>query len=136
MAKLISDIFYSKNFSRSVEQPLEFLVRLKKTAASFGSLRIMEDKLFGSMSGKRISTSFEVEKNLDNVTSVIVSISVMGEDENLSIFIKGYSRTVLNENETIFNDFYISEMRKEMNPRARVIVRNISRALEEELKRD
>jgi hypothetical protein len=136
MAKVISDVFYSKNFSRSVEQPLEFVVRLKKTAASFGVLRITEDKIFGSTSGKRISAVFEVEKNLDNVTSIIVSVSVTGEDENLSIFIKGYSKTVLNENETLFNDFYASEMRKEMNPRARIMVRNISRALEEELKRD
>lgn len=134
MAKVISEVLYSRNFSSRTKYPVSFVMKVKETAAKHGKMEIKEESVYGSTAGKKITSSFEIERNLDNITSVVFSFIITGEDENVNVFVRGIVRTVLEEKDEIFNEFYSKEILKNTMTRSKNIINRTAKSIEEEIR--
>lgn len=134
MARTLKEVFFSRNFSVSTAYPVAFSMRLKEIFSLHGDISNAEEKIYSSAAGKSMNVSFEVSRIIDNVSSMVVWVRIVGDEQSLGIMVEGGALTNLNAGEEIFNDFYLSTQKKKAISMAREMATKILRSIENETK--
>lgn len=134
MAKTVREVFFSSNFNVSTGYPVAFFMRIKEILSMHGEVSNADEKIYSSAAGKSMNASFEVRKNIDNVSSMVIWVRVIGDEQSLGILAECGSLTTLNDGESIFNEFYSSSQKKHAVTRAREMSSRALRDIENEVK--
>jgi len=129
----IAEEIYKKSFSKIVEHPFSIASMIKEFTSNYGVVEERENKVFSSGCGAVMEFSFDVVKNIDNVSSIVFSFFLHSEGNKLNIDVKGGLKTLLNVKEKTFNEFYLNERCPEIRPKARYEIKKIASEIEDRI---
>jgi len=135
MPKITEEVFFKKDIHKTLKEPFSTAFEIEKIASTFGVLEEKENKIYSSESGGILRLSFDVNKNIDNVSSIVFSIEIKSESDSLYMSIKGFLKTRLLDNEKLFNEFYTNEMQPKIISYAKNEIKDFSKKIENVIKK-
>jgi len=119
MPKITEEVFFKKDIHKALKEPFSTAFEIEKIASTFGVLEEKENKIYSSEGGGILRLSFDVNKNIDNVSSIVFSIEIKSESDSLYMSIK----------------FYTNEMQPKIISYAKNEIKNFSKKIENAIKK-
>ncbi|MEM7816304.1 MAG: hypothetical protein QXZ20_00130 [Candidatus Aenigmatarchaeota archaeon] len=91
----------------------------------------LREKFYTSAKGEIITASFEVKRDFDLISFLNFYFEIIIEENFIKIYVKSSLNSVLEQNEYLFNEFYINERYPKILEKAK----KISREFIEKIKR-
>lgn len=109
MAEIFEEVLNEELIQKNVNRGYEAFLDILDLSKNFGVVEEGERKVYTSTKGEIITTYFEIKKSFDQISFLNFYIEVVAEGNFIKIYIKSFLKSVLEQSELFFNEFYINE---------------------------
>lgn len=110
MSEILEEVISEELIQKNVNDGDKKFLKILELSKDFGELKEVERKIYTSLKGNFITSSFEVKKYFDSISFLNFYIEIMADENFIKIYIKSSLNSLLEQSEFFFNEFYINEL--------------------------
>lgn len=131
MAEILEEVLNEELIQKNTNEGGITFLKVLELSKMFGNLKEIERKVYTSAKGEIITASFEVKRDFDLISFLNFYFEIIIEENFIKIYVKSSLNSFLEQNEYLFNEFYINERYPKILEKAK----KISREFIEKIKR-
>ncbi|MEM5835273.1 MAG: hypothetical protein QXJ20_01285 [Candidatus Aenigmatarchaeota archaeon] len=133
MVEILEEILNEEFIQKNVNEGKKTFLNILELSKTFGEFKEIQRKIYISKKGEIITTSFNVKKIFNSISFLNFYVEIVAEEDLIKIYIKSSLNSALEQNEFLFNEFYINKYYPKLLEKARKISKEFIEKVKETL---
>ncbi|MEM5812906.1 MAG: hypothetical protein QW480_02630 [Candidatus Aenigmatarchaeota archaeon] len=133
MVEILEEILNEEFIQKNVNEGKKTFLNILELSKTFGEFKEIQRKIYISKKGEIITTSFNVKKIFNSISFLNFYVEIIAEEDLIKIYIKSSLNSALEQNEFLFNEFYINKYYPKLLEKARKISKEFIEKVKETL---